>query len=148
VRRAVGLATLLLLAPAVAACSTQRTLTVHSAPTGARVWVDGKDLGRTPASVPFVHYGTFHVRLEKEGHRPLAADVRVPSEIDGYPLIDLPSELTVRRKSWAWTGTLEPLSAQPAPADLDASLERAQRFRERARREAGEPRLRPPEPLR
>jgi hypothetical protein len=148
VRGSLALAGLLLLAPVVAACSTQRTLTVHSAPSGARVWVDGKDLGRTPASVPFVHYGTFHVRLEKEGHRPLAADVRVPSEIDGYPLIDLPSELTVRQKGWAWTGALVPLAPQPAPAELDATLERARRFRERAHREAGEPRVRPPEPLR
>lgn len=142
---------LLLAASLLAGCSTQRTLVVNSVPSGARVWVNGEDKGLTPIAVPFVHYGTFDIRLEKKGYEAYASEVRVPTQIDGYPIIDLPFELTVRRRGFTWTGRLK-----PAPAETDEALQQlvedARAFRERtlreARPEATAPSAPPPAPER
>ncbi len=114
-------------------CSTKRTLTIHSEPPGATIWVDGEQRGQTPYTIPFVYYGTFDIRLEKSGYESFAREVLVPTKIDGYPIIDLPFELTVRGRHFAWTTTLQPLSAQPSEAELRTFLGTARAFRQEAR---------------
>lgn len=49
----------------------QRTITVTSEPPGALVWLNDEEVGRTPVAVPFTFYGTYDVRLEKDGFAPL-----------------------------------------------------------------------------
>ena len=122
-----------------AGCSTRRTLTIDSVPTGARVWVDGRLRGTTPVAIDFVHYATFAVRLEHEGYASLAQDVGVRSEIDGYPVVDLPFELLVPSKRWTWSAHLVPLPSAPQPSEMDAALGRAHALRERTYRELAEP---------
>ncbi|MEM1099581.1 MAG: PEGA domain-containing protein [Planctomycetota bacterium] len=50
---------------------TNRTVTIESEPAGALVWLNDREVGRTPLTVPFTFYGTYDVRLEAEGHEPL-----------------------------------------------------------------------------
>lgn len=119
----------------LAGCSTQRTLVLDSDPPGARVWVNGEDKGVAPVAVPFVHYGTFDVRLEKKGYEAWGGEVRVPSRIDGYPIVDLPFELAVRRRGFCWTGHLRPSPAESDQA-LEQLVEEARTFRDRTLREA------------
>ena len=83
----------LLAAALLAGCSTKRTLTIDSTPPGAAVWVDGERKGTTPVQVPFVHYGTFEVRLEKNGYEALAEEVTVPTKIE------TPKAITMMTKS-------------------------------------------------
>jgi hypothetical protein len=128
----------LLLASALPACSTKRTLTIDSDPGGAQVWVNGRPRGVTPVDVPFVHPGTWSVRLEKPGYASLAQDVGVRSGIGDYPLVDLPYELAVRQRRWLWVGKMTPLPPRPGDADIQSALERAREFRERTRREVAE----------
>jgi hypothetical protein len=132
---AVGLAALLL-----AGCSTQRTLEIASEPPGARIWVNG-DLQRgvTPVEVPFTHYGRFDVRLEKEGYRSVATELVVPTELDGYPLIDLPLEMANARRRFRQVVRMEPLVAAPTEADVQRILREARTLKERAQREVIEP---------
>ena len=61
---------LTLLALASTAC-VQRTISITSSPTGALVHLNDEEVGRTPLQVPFAFYGTYDVRLEKDGYRPL-----------------------------------------------------------------------------
>jgi hypothetical protein len=49
----------------------ERTVTMTSEPSGALVHLNDREVGRTPVTVPFTHYGTYDVRLRKAGHRPL-----------------------------------------------------------------------------
>jgi len=49
----------------------ERTITITSDPPGALVWLNDREIGRTPVDVGFVYYGTYDVRLEKDGHEPL-----------------------------------------------------------------------------
>ena len=49
----------------------QRTISITSQPVGALVHLNDEEIGRTPLQVPFAFYGTYDVRLEKEGFKPL-----------------------------------------------------------------------------
>ena len=123
----------------LAGCSTRRTLTIDSTPSGATVWVNGRERGRTPVEVPFVHPGTWTVRLELPGYASVSQEVAVASTFHDFPVVDLPGELVVRDRRWRVVLPLRPLPARPSPDDLAGALERAHAYRERARREAAEP---------
>ncbi len=133
--RLTRLALLALLLAASAGCSTKRTLYVTSEPAGARIWVNGEDKGLTPIAIPFIYYGTFGIRLEKQGYEAWAGEVRVPERIDGYPIIDLPFELVRRHRGFAWRGVLEP-TIQETDEALQELVREAGAFRERTQREA------------
>jgi len=73
---------LLLLAPLSTGC-VERALVVRSDPPGAKVFVDGREIGTTPARLPFEHYGTREVMVRMEvrepggDHTPLAPVTRM-----------------------------------------------------------------------
>lgn len=56
-----------------------RRMTVTSNPPGARVLLDGNEVGETPTSVDFTHYGTREVVLQKDGYDTLKAMQKVPA---------------------------------------------------------------------
>ena len=45
----------------------ERLITVRSQPSGALVYLNDEEVGRTPVTVPFTFYGYYDVRLEHEG---------------------------------------------------------------------------------
>lgn len=49
----------------------ERVIEITSDPAGALVWINDREVGRTPLEVEFLHYGTFDVRLELDGYEPL-----------------------------------------------------------------------------
>jgi hypothetical protein len=71
----------------------KRTMRITSDPSGALVWVNDREVGRTPVDVDFVHYGTYDVRLVKDGFEPLLTFGEAnPPMWDNVPL-DLAAEL-------------------------------------------------------
>lgn len=120
----------------LAGCSTKRTITVASEPAGADVWVAGEHRGKTPVTLPFVYYGDAEVRIEKEGYASLATVLVVPTQIDGYPVVDLPFELTVRRRHFEYKARLQRLQPEPTEQTVEGIRARAAAMRERTRREA------------
>lgn len=54
----------------VAGC-VERTISIDSEPDGALVWLNDREIGRTPVEVEFVHYGVYDVRLQADGYEPL-----------------------------------------------------------------------------
>jgi hypothetical protein len=62
--------------------SNTGTLTISSRPAGARVLVDGRFVGNTPAKVAGVSAGSHTVRVELEGYRPWSTTVRVSRNQD------------------------------------------------------------------
>lgn len=126
-----------LVVPAVAAAllclagCVDRTVAIRSDPPGARVWLNDREVGRTPCEVGFTFYGRYDVRLEKEGCRPLWTSARTPMPWWEYPPFDLcPGRRHVRV---GWDFDLEPAPA--GPADDAALLRRAQDM-QRAERDA------------
>jgi serine/threonine protein kinase len=56
------------------------TMVFESRPTGARVVLDGREVGRTPLVLPGIRAGSHVVRLELDGHRTWTAAVQVVAE--------------------------------------------------------------------
>jgi hypothetical protein len=54
-------------APAAAPAPSGQ-ITVRSTPVGARVFLDGRDVGRTPVAVPGLSRGTHTVRVARDGY--------------------------------------------------------------------------------
>jgi hypothetical protein len=57
--------------------ATSGTLVVESRPPGARVIVDGRDMGETPLTLETMAPGDYAVRIEREGYQPVTATIRV-----------------------------------------------------------------------
>ncbi len=63
--RCFGFVNLILIATVLSGC-VDRAILIRSEPTGARVFLDGKDVGATPTRVPFQHYGTREIMVRWE----------------------------------------------------------------------------------
>lgn len=111
----------------------QRTITVTSEPTGALVHLNDEEVGRTPVTVPFTWYGTYDVRLERQGYAPLWTQAEAAAPWWEYPGPDLVAEAIPGVKSEVdWHFELEKRAAADA-VDTDALIERADELREQTR---------------
>jgi hypothetical protein len=105
----------------------ERTISITSEPPGALVWLNDREIGRTPVDVEFVHYGTYDVRLDLEGYEPLLTSGRAAPPWWDVPGADLLAELAPghRRVEIAWHYELAPADERVEPL-----LERARRMRQ------------------
>ncbi len=116
-----GLAALVALSGCV-----RRTITITTEPQGTLVWLNDREVGRTPVEVDFKHYGTYDVRLEHRGYEPMMTSGRaVPPWWDNVGL-DLIAELTLAdlESRIEWHYVMEPLDD-----DREALLDRARELR-------------------
>lgn len=104
-----------MMAVAFAGC-VRRTIEISSDPAGALVFLNDREVGRTPLQVDFVYYGTYDVRLLKDGCEALltSGDAK-PPWWDNIPLDILaeavPGEPHAQVK---WHYTLQPEDDDPA----------------------------------
>src|SRR5262245_50915045 len=73
----------------------ERRMTIVSDPPGAVAFLNGRQIGATPADVPselFIYHGTYEVTLFRDGFEPLVAKQPVPPYWYEYPLVDFISE--------------------------------------------------------
>lgn len=111
----------------------QRTIHVTSEPAGALVWLNDEEVGRTPVAVPFTFYGTYDVRLEKEGFDPLWTTGEAEMPWWELPGPDLVAELMPGAKSEVrWHYAMEP-AVPAAEADVAGLTERAEELRDETR---------------
>lgn len=103
----------------------QRTIHISSEPSGAQVFLNDVEVGRTPVEVGFTYFGTYDVRLRREGYEPLITSAKTDAPMHEWPGIDLlamawpqGTETVIR-----WHFTME-----PSDVDEDALLERARGF--------------------
>jgi hypothetical protein len=112
---------------------TRRTITVTSQPAGALVWLNDQQVGRTPVSVDFVHFGIYDVRLRLEGYEPVmtARSARAPlHEWPGLDLVTAPLPLHTRI---VWHFELTPVAESVDRAAAErALLDRARALQRRA----------------
>ena len=100
----------------------QRMIAVTSEPAGALVWLNDQEVGRTPLEVPFTFYGTYDVRLEKEGYAPLWTVGEADPPWWDYPGPDLVAELMPwgAESRVAWHYELRTLGEAERALDLGA----------------------------
>lgn len=116
---------LLLLTVALCGC-VRRTITVISEPSGALVWLNDREVGRTPVTVEFEFYGTYDVRLEKEGYEPLQTSGEAKAPLWDIIGVDLVAEAMPGEphSKVVWTYALTPRND-----DETALLQRAAELR-------------------
>lgn len=86
------------------AASTVAVLTVQGAPPGARVRVDGKDLGAVPLSLPGLKPGSFQLTVEADGHDAFAAPLLLEPGAATRVEVSLASPAQDRARWLRWVG--------------------------------------------
>jgi hypothetical protein len=77
---------------------------VRTDPPGARVILDGQEVGTTPVGIPFTYYGTRQLTLIKPGYETHTELVKIPTPWYQWPGIDfftdnlLPFQVTNRHE--------------------------------------------------
>jgi hypothetical protein len=117
--------TLCALILASAGC-VERKMFVRSDPPGATVALNRAEPlpGTTPVEVPFEHYGTYHLRLTREGCRDFEGAAEVPAPWWGYPPFDLFTELLWPFTIHDWREAVVTMEPLPEPRPLEEVRDR------------------------
>ena len=107
----------------------ERTISITSKPSGALVRLNDHEVGRTPVTVPFKFYGTYDVRLSKDGYQSVWTKKETKQPLWEYPGPDLLAEAVPNVKvNEKWHFTLK--KATPAAkVDADVLLDHAKQMR-------------------
>lgn len=113
----------------------ERRLMITSEPSGALIYLNDQEVGRTPLDVPFTWYGVYDVRLEREGYVTLQTQREAQRPWWEAPGPDLFAEAVPgKRVEVAWH--LEMDEAEPSgEVDPDVPLNNALQLRELNRRD-------------
>ena len=76
----------------------RRRMTIRTSPPGAVVFVDDYQIGTTPISTNFVHYGTRKIRIVKDGYETLTVEQPIPAPWYQIPPIDFVAETLIPRE--------------------------------------------------
>ena len=66
-----------------------RTITIVSQPSGAIVWLNDREVGRTPITKEFTYYGEYDVRAELTNHKPIMTTKTFRPPVWDAPPLDL-----------------------------------------------------------
>jgi len=116
--------TLLLLALSCTGC-IERRLEITSEPSGALVWVNDQQVGRTPTQASFLYHGVYDIRLELDGYEPLRTEAEAKPPIYEHAPLDLFAEALPMRleNTQHWHFVLEPSLESTLPKEqLEADL--------------------------
>lgn len=100
----------------------ERTILVTSEPEGAIVYLNDREIGRTPVEADFAYFGVYDVRLNLEGHEPVVTSRRARAPLHEVPPIDLAAEAVPAKLPTriAWHFVMTPLASQMPGADRGA----------------------------
>ena len=123
-----GLAAILIAISWVAGGCVRRTVTITTEPPGALLWLNDREVGRTPVEVDFEYYGTYDVRLERSGYEPMMTSGQANAPWWDTVGMDFLAELTpgTLTSHVEWHYVMEPLDG-----DRDAVIDRASELRVR-----------------
>ena len=107
----------------------RRTIRITTEPPGALVWLNHREIGRTPVETEFTHYGTYDLLIKKKGWEPLIGAMPTGFSVHGTPGVDLILEvLPVKTQDLVeWH-----IPLVPRDEDHSALLERASSLRSEA----------------
>jgi hypothetical protein len=112
----------------------ERRLTITTEPKGSLVYLNDKEVGRTPITVPFEWYGDYDVVIRQDGYETLKTHKKLKTPWYEYIPIDFFAEIlwpaTVYDDHF-WNFDLE----QSQPTDIEALKQRALSLRTQAKGE-------------
>jgi hypothetical protein len=114
----------------IAGC-VERTIKITSQPSGAAVYLNDEEVGRTPTEVSFTFYGDYSVILRKEGYQTLQTHRQINAPFYQLPPLDIIADLLIPatihdRHTWGFD-----LGPQQLPTNREL-IERAEEFRDQA----------------
>jgi|TARA_B110001454_G_C12656845_1_gene407856 hypothetical protein len=71
----------------------KRKIAITSYPSGALVWVNDREVGRTPITFEFTYYGEYDIRLLLENYEPIMTSAWTQQPIWDAPLVDFISDV-------------------------------------------------------
>jgi len=88
----------------------RRTISVTTTPPGAIVFLNDREVGRTPCDVEFLHYGVYDLRLRLEGFEPVVGSGRADAPVWDFIGADFFAELVPAQleSTVVWHFDLEP----------------------------------------
>jgi hypothetical protein len=105
----------------------ERRIEITSEPSGALVWLNDQQIGRTPTEAGFTYHGVYDLRLELEGYEPLRTEATAKPPLYEHAPLDLFAEAIPARidNIQRWHFVLEPslestLTRDQLEADLTA----------------------------
>ena len=117
---------LLVLLAALSTGCVRRTIMITSQPPGVLIWINDREVGRTPIDVDFEYYGVYDVRLELAGYEPMMTSGKASAPWWDKVGADFFAELVPAdlHSEVRWHYVLTPLTE-----DRDALIERAAQLR-------------------
>lgn len=105
----------------------ERELTIKTIPEGARVELNDEQVGLSPVTVSFNWYGTYRLRMEKQGYQILNTNKELERPTNDYFPLDLFRDIFSPDvvDSYEWVFQLEEFS-QTNRAELIDRAEKAQ----------------------
>ncbi|MCC7390460.1 MAG: PEGA domain-containing protein [Phycisphaerales bacterium] len=103
----------------------ERRIEITSEPSGALVWLNDQQIGRTPTEAGFTYHGVYDLRLELEGYEPLRTEATARPPLYEHAPLDLFAEALPARidNIQRWHFVLEPSLESTLPKEqLEADL--------------------------
>jgi hypothetical protein len=104
----------------------QRQLTVMTDPPGAVVWLNDREMGRTPFSRSFLWYGNYDVVVRKEGFQTLKTTAEITAPFWQFVPLDLMTDFLPLRDNQTMHFSLKP----EAPVDPSSLVERGRQMQQ------------------
>ncbi len=106
----------------------RRTIEITSTPSDALVWVNTREVGRTPVTFEFTYEGRYDIRLERTGSQPLVTSAATDPPIWDLPGPDFFAEIAPFQfdRKVAWHFELKPAEDDPEALRARAVEMRAQ----------------------
>ncbi len=124
--------TMLLATIAAAPGCVERTVTIHTEPEEATVFLNDQEVGKSPVKVPFTWYGDYDIIVRKEGYQTLKTHRRINAPWYQWPFIDFFAECLVPFTIHD-NHVLEVLVLEPRQSvDKETLLQSAEELRDRA----------------
>lgn len=117
----------LVVVPCLAAACAQRVINVTSEPSGALVYINGEESGRTPFRYDFTWYGDYDIVVRAEGYETLKTNRKLDAPLAGIPPFDLLGEMFGAKDIRRWHFELQPAAA--GLSDPSALIARGQAMR-------------------
>lgn len=97
----------------------KRTIQVTSEPPGALVWINDVEVGRTPLQTDFTHYGTYDLRVRREGYEPIITKEKAGTPVHELPPIDLLADAAPInfKNTIRWHYVLSPVAETSMPKE-------------------------------
>ena len=70
----------------------KRTLSISTTPPNALVWLNDREVGRTPLEIDFLYYGEYDVRIQHEDTESLMTTRWIQSPWWDAPFVDITAE--------------------------------------------------------